>query len=152
MIYNLCRRLTGEDADDVFQDIFLDIYRSMDKFRGESSLSTWIYRIGMNHCAKHYRKKKLASLFSLQDDMAEKSASTEYRFEQSETGEILQQAIGQLPEKYRNIVVLHYFHDMKYKAIAEILSLSPKAVESAMAKARLKLSRILSQNGGYDIA
>ena len=132
------------DADDVFQEIFLDVHRSLQNFRGESSLSTWIYRIGMNHCAKHTRKKKLTSWLSLNDDVAE-NKSVEIELEKSETEKSLQAALQLLPEKYRNIIILYYFHNMKHKSIAETLALSPKAVESAMAKARQKLSRILSQ-------
>ena len=146
LIYRLCKRMVGEnDAEDLFQEIFLDIYNSLDSFRGEAAVSTWIYRIAVNHCAKHTRRKKLISFIPLVNDIMEESDSPSAELEKSETENMLNTAINQLPGRQKTAVVLYYFHQMKHKEIAEILSISPKAVESTMARAKQTMARILTK-------
>jgi RNA polymerase sigma-70 factor (ECF subfamily) len=143
-----------EDAEDLSQEIFLDIIHSMHKFNKSCSLSTWIYRITVNKSLNMVKKQqrrgvmvRLESIFRPSSAQpaeihAEPSVSPD-DFENKEKSELLQSALGRLPENQRIAFVLSKFDDQSYKQIADIMKISLPAVESLIHRARLNLQKHL---------
>lgn len=158
LVINACYGLLGnrQDAEDVAQEVFLNVYKSAESFRHQSKLSTWLYRIAINLSLNHLRKKKrfrwLRSIHSLKDNESAKSvndlsASEDVRpdisFEKKERRKILWVAINALPENQRVAFVLHKYEGLSYQEIAEILECSLSAVESRIHRAKANLQKRL---------
>lgn len=145
-VVRLCRGFTGshEDAEDLAQDIFLEVFRSINKFRSRSSLSTWIYRIAVNKSLNFIRDRKKAGIeeHGSQDDISAGSNadySADTRLEQKEHAEALHNAINRLPESQRAAFILSKYEDMKYSEIADIMTTSKASVESLLFRAKKNL-------------
>lgn len=144
-VIRLCRGFTGshEDAEDLAQDIFLEVFRSINKFRSRSSLSTWIYRIAVNKSLNFIRDRKKAELeeHGSQDDISAGSNdySADSRLEQKEHAKALHNAIDRLPESQRAAFILSKYEDLKYSEIADIMKTSKASVESLLFRAKRNL-------------
>lgn len=154
LVYNICYRMTGnrENASDVSQEVFIKIYRSIHKFRGDSKLSSWIYRITVNTCLNWERRRKLTNWLSL-DFLLESEAKFEplseektpdQLLEQSETEQIIQRSIQTLPHRQKTAIVLHRYENLSYEEIANVLGISLSAVESLLFRAKKNLAKKLS--------
>jgi RNA polymerase sigma-70 factor (ECF subfamily) len=135
-IYQLCRRFVGnhEDASDLSQDIFLRAYRGLRSFRGQSSLSTWLYRIGVNVClsrisAKAPRDTVTESIGDRQY-VDTRSDSASERLLKEERGARVRAAIAELPPKQRVTLILRMYHEMSHQEIADVLGSSVGAVKT----------------------
>jgi RNA polymerase sigma-70 factor (ECF subfamily) len=148
-VYQICYRFVGnhEDASDLSQDVFLRAYRGLRRFRGQSSLSTWLHRIAVNVCLNRVSSKAplLQTSESVDDhqfaDETEESATD--RLLRKERVRTVRRAVAQLPRKQRLTVVLRVFHDMSHQEIAEILGSSVGAVKANFFHAMGNLRRIL---------
>lgn len=149
------RNLAGEiEADDLTQETFARISRSLGNFRGEASLSTWIYKIATNTAIDRLRKNKLA-----QNDLALDAAeeledhniwtgenhSLDHQIIRREMNDCIQNVVFNLPESYRTIIVLAEFEGLKNEEIAKILGIGLTAVKIRLHRARLKLKEELSK-------
>lgn len=136
-----------EDAYDASQEVFIRALKNIGKFRGESSLSTWLYRITMNVCSSMKRKQKLRAFFSLDDvepfarsrDFSPEQVTENREFEQQ-----FQQLLDELPEKQRETFVLRYFHELSYEEISEMLGTSVGGLKANYFQAVKKLASHLS--------
>ena len=154
-VYNQAFRMLGnhEDAEEAAQDIFLSIYRSLDKFRQESKMSTWIYRITSNVCISRLRKKQLViqSLdepfdedgTTLADELYEKDSDPETLLETGETAEIVRSQVRQLPPNWAMAISLFYFDELSYDEIAEILEIPRATVATYIFRGRKQLAHQL---------
>lgn len=125
-IYNYIRRLvvSHEDAEDVLQEVFIRILRSIDKFRGESSLSTWIYRIATNESLRLLNERKNERVIAtedVQEELMSKLKASDYVDYENEMLVKFQEAILSLPEKQRLVFNLRYYDELEYDEIAHIL-------------------------------
>lgn len=164
-VYTLCLRWMGEPevAAEVAQDVFVALYRSLDRFRGESRLSTWIFRVTVNHCKNRrlYQKRRHSEAHEPlegvghEDDgpirqLPDPGPGTDAGLRRSEAGRLLQEALGRLDESHRTILVLRDVEDLPYEEIADILELPRGTVKSRLHRARAELARILSRVIGPD--
>jgi RNA polymerase sigma factor (sigma-70 family) len=137
-----------EDAEDVAQDVFIEVYRSIRRFRNESDLNTWIYRIAINKTLDLLRKRKRRQRFSdLRGFFHEKvrpAGSPHQQLEEKERQEILLQQIGLLAEKQRIALILSQFERLSNKQIADVLGISEKATEALLHRARENLRKNLA--------
>jgi RNA polymerase sigma-70 factor (ECF subfamily) len=144
-----------EDAEDVSQEIFITIHLNIVKFKEESSLSTWIYRITVNKCLEFIRKKKrkkrfgiVKSIFSTDvEGVIENHSDFMHpgiQLENQERAKILFKAIDLLPENQRTAYILHKIEQLSYTEIAQILSLSLSAVESLLFRGKQNLKQHLA--------
>ena len=144
-----------EDAEDISQDVFIEVFHSIDHFKGESKLATWIYRIAVTKSLEFLRKKKrskrfafVQSIFGLESSLPEKDAPHFYhpgvQLENKERSAILFQAINSLPEKQKSAFVLHKLEDLSYAEIAEVMKISLSSVESLMFRAKQNLQKLLA--------
>lgn len=144
-----------EDAQDITQEVFVELYHSLHKFRGESSLGTWIYRVTVNKSLNHLRKKKNKSIFFrparqsendqpiMISEPADQQQNPSDALENRELQRQLQQAIDGLPEKQRVAFILDKFEDLPYKEIARVMETSLSSVESLLFRAKLNLQKKL---------
>ena len=128
-VYTLCFRMCGnsEDAEEAAQDAFLALWRGIDRFRQESSLSTWIYRLATNACIDTLRRKKQSGSVSLDDeelfvDAVDTSPQPQETVEHREAQKLLQEGLSALPEEYRKVLILREIEGLSYTEIAESAS------------------------------
>jgi RNA polymerase sigma-70 factor (ECF subfamily) len=158
-IYNLARRMSGNDAEaeDVTQDVFVQVLRHLSTFRGESALSTWLNRIAVNTALASRRKRIARRAYTLAEPIEEFADNDEHRRpvrrsakgpEQlaldSEAQQMIENAIGQLTETYRDVYVLADVEAQSNADIAELLGLSVPAVKSRLHRARLLMRNLLA--------
>ncbi|WP_411031957.1 RNA polymerase sigma factor [Spongiimicrobium sp. 3-5] len=156
-VYNTCISFVPnkEDAEDIAQEVFVEVFNSVSKFKGNSKLSTWIYRIAVNKSLEFIRKRNTKKRFGFMQSILgtglaidRSSYFTEFnhpgvQLEQKEKNEILFNAINKLPENQRIVFTLHKVDGLSYKEVAEIVNLSVSAVESLMFRAKKKLQQLL---------
>jgi len=144
-----------EDAEDLSQDIFIDILDSSQRFRKTSTLSTWIYRITVNKSLNLVKKNRRKKIFHSLDDYFNKKSNdivptdnepviTTSPFEENERREILNNAIQSLPENQKIAFILCKYEELSYKEIAEIMNMSLSSVESLIHRAKLNLQKRLA--------
>ena len=149
-VYNVAYRLMGnpEDAEDVAQDAFLSAYRAFDRFRGESRVTTWLYRITTNAALMKLRKTKLTRSLTqtgIEDmEVVDWSASPDREAINSELKEKLQDGIDQLEPDLRAAVVLRDVEGLSSAEAAEMLEITVAALKSRLHRARILLRKYLS--------
>ncbi len=153
-IYGLAYRMLGnpDDAADATQETFLEAYKSVKTFQFQSQFGTWLYRIGINTCQQYIRKsqsnERKLTAYTQEAEIhgpASEYDSPERVAIQTEQNEVVQDAIGQLPPKQREVVTLYYMQHLKYREIAEILKCSEGTVASRLNQALKNLKRKLSK-------
>ncbi len=133
MIFNVCYRISGrrEDAEDWTQETFLRAFSSIRGFRGESSLSTWLYRIAVNVCLGNLRRKPTTSLDGLEYKLGNEERD-------DDLVEEVQRVLSQMPPVYRTLLILRHFEELSYSEIAEIMNISIGGVKIGLHRARKK--------------
>lgn len=159
-VYTLCVRWMRDDqvAREVSQDVFLSLYRALPEFRGDAQLSTWITRVVINHCKNKrlYRHRRRTdqheSLDGRRDDddlparqFAHDGPGADSSIHQSEAEALVREALDQLDEEHRMIIVLRDVEDLDYEEIADLLGLARGTVKSRLHRARAQLARVLSR-------
>lgn len=161
-VFSLALRSTGSEADaaDITQEVFLRLWKGIKDFRGDSSLSTWLYRVCANLCVDLARKRAVeAGAVSLDDDenlLTElpdhsDSGRPETVLEKNEVARELQVCLAMLSEEHRRIVTLRDVAGMSYADIAAALDLEEGTVKSRLARARAALRKILMQRGNISL-
>jgi RNA polymerase sigma-70 factor (ECF subfamily) len=148
-LYNLVYRMLGsaQETDDLLQEVFLHAHRKLTSFRGDSTLATWLYRLGMNHCLDYLRSRQVKM------GRATESLDAEGAAEPIAPGPLvptaisrmdLERAIGKLPEGCRAAFLLHDVEGFEHREVARILGVSEGTSKSQVHKARMKLRAMLS--------
>jgi RNA polymerase sigma-70 factor (ECF subfamily) len=152
-VYQLCYRFVGnhEDASDLSQDVFLRAYRGLGNFRGGSSLSTWLYRIGVNLCLNRVSAKlPVTETIDEQQHIDTRSESASERVLREERGAQVRRAIAALPPKQRATLILRMYHELSHEEIAGVLGSSVGAVKANFFHALGNLKKQLGRLGGKD--
>lgn len=152
-IYSLVPRQA--EADDLAQEVFLQVYDSIDSYKYKSAFSTWLYRITVNKCYYELRKKKRhvsleaelsdtagkheGEALKMKDLLVDDQESAEDRMINKETQELVRKLLGTLPEKYRMILTLKEIENLSYLEIARIMDISMDKVKVWLFRARLQL-------------
>lgn len=139
--------LTHDDADDLLQNVFLKAWLSLETFRGESKLSTWLYRIAVNECITFLNKQRAKNNVSIDDvdhSMLERLQGDEY-FDGDEAQVRFQKAVLALPEKQRLVFNMRYYDELKYEEISDILGTSVGALKASYHHAVKKIEDQLSE-------
>lgn len=160
-IYSLCLRWLNdrEVAEEQAQDVFVAAFRALGNFRSECSLSTWLFRIGVNHCrnARLYRMRRAYGRHETYDaprddddgpvrQLADAEGPHADRgVHQTEAGTIVQAALAELDEEHRQILILRDVEDLAYEDIADILDLPRGTVKSRIHRARAELAQKLAR-------
>ncbi len=146
-IYWHIRRMVidHDDADDLSQDVFIKIWKSLPGFRSDAQLYTWMYRIATNECITFINRKKLKNNISLDDvahELSESLADSSY-FDGDKAQMKLQKALLTLPEKQKLVFNMKYYDEMKYEEISEVLGTSVGALKSSFHLAVKKIEAFL---------
>ena len=151
-MYSVALRMCGnrEDAQDCVQDAMLRIYRALDRFKGQSSFSTWVYRITMNTCLDELRRRKVRASTSL-DTLLESGWSPTDENDTPERHAIdterkgaLEKAIGSLPEDMRSAIVLREMQGLSYEEISDVLSVNVGTIKSRISRGREQLRQLIT--------
>jgi RNA polymerase sigma-70 factor, ECF subfamily len=145
-VYQLCYRFVGnhEDASDLSQEVFLRAYRGLRTFRGQSSLATWLYRIGVNVCLNRLSASALATeAIEERQFVDERAESPTERMLKAERGARVRAAIARLPRKQRATLILRTYHEMSHQEIADVLGSSVGAVKANFFHALGSLKKLL---------
>src|SRR5262245_64879280 len=145
-VYQLCYRFVGnhEDASDLSQDVFLRAYRGLKNFRGQSSIATWLYRIGVNVCLNRVSvKAPLSEPIDSAQHIDTRSESPDERVLRDERAARVRVAVSRLPDKQRAALILRMYHDMSHQEIAEMLGSSVGAVKANVFHALQNLKKLL---------
>ncbi|WP_321348315.1 sigma-70 family RNA polymerase sigma factor [uncultured Draconibacterium sp.] len=157
LVVNTCYGLVQnrEDAEDVAQEVFVEVYRNIEKFRSDSKLSTWLYRIAVNRSLNHIRDNKKHKWFQAFDDeeqgknrelLQAKTANSdepEYDLENKQRAIILKESINSLPKNQKVAFTLSKYEELSYQEIAEVMDLSVSSVESLLFRAKKGLQKKL---------
>jgi RNA polymerase sigma factor (sigma-70 family) len=140
--------LNHEDTDDVLQNTFVKVWKSIGNFREESTLYTWLYRIATNEAITFLNSKKRRNLLPLNDvsDYLMENLTSDPYFEGDQLQMKLQQAILQLPEKQRIVFNMKYFDDMKYEDMSKILDTSVGALKASYHHAAKKIEKFIKDS------
>ena len=137
-----------DEAEDAAQETFIAAVLNLDRYRGESSLKTWLYTIALNTCRGHLRKRKarqaMRKTWQAIQSVTPKPPTPEESAIQSEGNQLLWTAIDDLDEKHRLPIILRYAHGLSVPEIAQIMAISEGTVHSRLHYARRKLEAYLS--------
>ena len=149
MYWHIRRMIVShDDAEDVLQETFIKIFRHLDDFRAESSLSTWIYRISTNECIRflNRRKEQAVSTEEVQDELMNKLMASEYIDYENAMEVKFQKAILTLPEKQRLVFNLRYYDELKYEEISRITDTKVETLKSNYYFAKEKIKEYMTNN------
>ena len=160
-VYNLARRMLGNDADaeDVTQDVLLQVVRKLNTFRGEANLGTWLHRVTVNAALAHRKKRARRQEHELHDPLDlflqdghhagpvhPWSITPQAVAEKKETARLIEAAVGRLPEMYRDVYVLADVEGLPNGEIGDMLGLSVPAVKSRLHRGRLLMRNALARH------
>lgn len=136
---------THEDSNDILQNTFIKAWNNIDNFRGDSQISTWLYRIATNETLTHLSHKRIETV-SLNSDEGKIAHELECDplFNGSHADALLHEAINSLPEKQRLVFNMRYFNDMKYEEISQILGTSTGALKASYHLAAKKVEEYIT--------
>ena len=161
-VFHLLFRMLGdkEEARDVAQDVFYTVFKSIDSFRGDSKLSTWIYRVATNHCKNRIKylgrrargQKQEFNELSEQDAVESGTMQTSAAIERPdqavegmESESIVQRALAQLDEEHRTLVVMRDIEGLSYEEVQSVTGLAEGTVKSRLHRARLQLKQLVEE-------
>jgi RNA polymerase sigma-70 factor (ECF subfamily) len=158
MVYNTALGIlqNEEDAEDVAQEVFVQVFESVKNFKAEARFSTWLYRITVSKALDHLRRKKrkkrfgyMQSLFGPNNETLVEKPDFHHPgvvLDNKENAAILFKAISQLPENQRVAFTLHKVEGLSYQEIADIIEVSVSSVESLMHRAKNNLKKLLADH------
>lgn len=158
-VYTVCLRWLGDAqvAQEIAQDVFLALFRALGDFRGDAQLSTWVYRVAVNHCKNRrlYGRRRASDrhepLEGDRDDdepkrqLAADAPGTDAGLHRIEAERLVREALAHLEEDDRSIIVMRDVEDLSYEEIALVLQLPRGTVKSRLHRARAELARILTR-------
>lgn len=156
LIYNMLK--CENDIEDIAQEVFLKVYRNLDKFKGDSSLYTWIYRIATNTCLDYLKKRR--EVVYIDEKIKTDDGEVDFQlqssekqqdelYEDKELKEKLEKCIDKLPPKQKAMIILRDVKGLSYEEISKILDLKLGTVKSQINRARLKLKDLLEKDGTF---
>ncbi len=149
-VYSICLRMlqNASEAEDLTQDVFIQLYRKVGSFRGDSAFTTWLHRLTVNQVLMHFRKRNVKFEKTTEEGETPEQivAGTANPFKMQIVDKMaLENAIEQLPTGYKNVFVLHDVEGFEHEEVARILGCSVGTSKSQLHKARLKLRKLLKK-------
>ena len=148
-IYRLCYRYVNDhqDANDMAQEVFVKAYRALGRFRGDSSFSTWLYRITVNTCL-NFRASRRPPAVELPDALPDRAPGALESLERDERSRLVREAVSRLPEKQRATLILKVYHELTHEEVATILGSSVGTVKANLFHALGNLRKMLASQAG----
>lgn len=152
LVFTLALRMLKhrEEAEEVAQDAFVKVYKSLDKFKGDSKFSTWIYKVTYNTCLDNIKKnKKYINNVTIDDFTFNKLETIDNALEgmiKAEKSEVIKQSINKLPTEDSYILTLYYFEELSLEEMTKIIAASSNTIKVKLFRARKKLAVILEKH------
>jgi len=155
LVLNICNNILNnyDDSMDVSQEVFMKFYESIDSFRGDSKITTWLYRISVNKSLNYLRSKKKQKWFSSLDiifgdetktiDPEDTELKPGENIELNENKKALYYSLNKLPDKQRIAITLNNFEDLSYKEISEVMEISASEVGVLINRGKKKLHKLI---------
>lgn len=149
LVYTLALRMikNTDEAEEAAQDTFVKVFRSMDKFKGESKFSTWIYRVAYNTCLDRLKKHKTAPFAVAIDDYGTRQLAAVENvldtLDEQERQRAVQNCLQQMPSEEAFLLTLYYFEELSLDEIAKIIGIKPNNVKVKLFRCRKRLGEIL---------
>jgi RNA polymerase sigma-70 factor (ECF subfamily) len=147
MAYRVALRLCGDhyDAQDIAQEAFIAAWQNLDRFRADSSFSTWLYQIVTRRSLNKVSRGRAADLVNLLDEAADPDTEPDARAERNQAVDAVTGALATLPFPQRTVIVLHHFEGLSYAEVAKVTGSSVPAVRSHLFRARRTLGKTLAE-------
>lgn len=147
-VYRLCYRFVNdhEDANDLAQEVFLRAWKAIPRFRGDSSFSTWLYRIAVNACL-NFRAARKPPALELPEALPDPDPGAQSRVESSDEARLVRAAVGRLPERQRATLILKVYHELTHEEVARILGSTVGTVKANLYHALANLRRLVGEGG-----
>jgi RNA polymerase sigma-70 factor (ECF subfamily) len=147
MAYRVALRLCGDhyDAQDIAQEAFIAAWQNLDRFRADSSFSTWLYQIVIRRSLNKVSRGRVADLVNLLDEAADPDTEPDARAERNQAVDAVTDALATLPFPQRTMIVLHHFEGLSYAEVAKVTGSSVPAVRSHLFRARRTLGKTLEE-------
>lgn len=160
LVFNTCMGFvhSKDDANDLSQEVFIEVFRSASKFRGDSKISTWLYRISVNKSLNFIRSQKRNSLIKSIDSFFsdrknheleisdDNSQQSDYKLHEEDSKKLLKAAFESIPENHRIAFILNKYEELSYKEISEIMDVPLTSVESWIHRAKKGLQKFILKN------
>lgn len=144
-VYRLLVRMVGwEDAEDVLQQVYLQVFRTLGQFSSQSQFETWLYRVSVNESLQFLRKQRRRRLDSLESDVMDRRPDQERDFDHKE---LMERALARLEPELRSLFLLREVENLSYAEIAEALQIPEGTVASRLSRARQLLKQYLVELG-----
>ena len=148
-VLNLCYAMVRDrfDAEDIMQEVFVEIFCSIKSYRGNSKLSTWIYRIAVNKSINFIRKQKVRRLFAGREKKTLENttnAGSDWSLREEQYKQYFDEALKALPEKQRTAFILYMYEELPQKEIAAVMNCSLPAVEVLVHRARKSMEKYIT--------
>ena len=151
-VYNLAYRMLGDagEAEDAAQEVFLRIYRRLATYDADHRFSTWVLSIASHYCIDLLRRKRpwLVPLENISNWMRARSRGPEAAALAVEQQDIVRGLLAKLPEHYRLVLLLRYWHDLGYEEIAQVVDLPVSTIKARLHRARNALAALVNGDGG----
>jgi RNA polymerase sigma-70 factor, ECF subfamily len=148
-VYRVCLRMTRDvcEAEDLTQDVFLHLFRTIGSFRGESSFSTWLHRLTVNIVLMHFRKRRKAERTTKGGELPAQIVAGSQHPERMRIVDriLLSEALAKLPDGYREAVILHDIEGLRHSEIAEMKGRSDGTSKSQLHKGKAMLRALITQ-------
>ena len=149
-VYSICLRMTRDisEAEDLTQEIFVHLFRTLGSFRGESAFTTWLHRLTVNHVLMYFRKRKGRAVRPTGEEnlqFQDLAVSYDHTSPNIIDRILLSEVIAKLPDGYRETLILHDIEGFEHKEIAEMRGRTEGTSKSQLHKARLKLRSLITQ-------
>lgn len=144
-VYRLLVRMVGmDDADDLLQQVFLQVFRTLKQFSGQSRFETWLYRVSVNESLQHLRKQRRRRCVSLESDFMDRQPDQERDYDHKE---LMERALSRLEPELRSLFLLREVEEQSYAEIAAALQIPEGTVASRLSRARQLLKQHLIELG-----
>lgn len=144
-VYRLLVRMVGlDDAEDLLQQVFLQVFRTMTQFSGQSRFETWLYRVAVNESLQHLRKQRRRRWVSLESDLMDRKPDQEREFDHKE---LIEHALARLEPELRSVFLLREVEKQSYAEIAVAMKIPEGTVASRLSRARQFLEQYLTESG-----
>jgi RNA polymerase sigma-70 factor (ECF subfamily) len=148
-VFSICLRMMGSpsDAEDLTQEVFIQLHRKLGSFRGASAFTTWLHRLTVNQVLMHFRKRSVQMARRSESDIPEQADRATINPERMPIVDriALERAIGQLPKGYRMVFILHDVEGYEHEEIATMLGVTSGTSKSQLHKARMALRQLLTR-------
>ncbi|MCD7034349.1 sigma-70 family RNA polymerase sigma factor [Metabacillus sp. GX 13764] len=132
-------------AEDVTQEVFIRCYRNLDQYRGEAGYKTWLYKIAINRC-KDELKSRWFTFHQIKEKAGKRTASAEQSFLDRQRKKDLSELVLRLPLKYREVIMLHYYEELKMEEIKLLLGMNISTVKTRLRRGKMLLKSMMERS------